>query len=294
MSRRFVHRCLIGVLACTLAVTAAGASPPAEVARLRIEPADGAYLVWADNLLAGPIEVRLRNTSGAPLPSSPALPARASVPAAGTTLVARLDARGLRHDGLMQLSLTGVPGSSNARPRDVEYAPPLRGARRIDQGFDGSFSHDDDENRYALDFAADVGTPVYAARAGIVMQVEAAQRGSGLGRGDASRANFIRILHDDGSMALYGHLAHDGVRVRPGQAVQQGQMIGLSGNTGYSTAPHLHFVVQVNRGGQLFSIRFRLPGVVPSSDQCVLPAASSCAGNSACKAAALASSPSCR
>ena len=232
------------------------------VAQLRVEPSDGEYLAWADNLLAGPVEVRLTSTGGDTLPSSPALPARASVPAGGSTLVARLGASGTGHRGAMQLSLSAVPGSSNARPLDVDYLPPLRGSARIDQGFEGSFSHHDAQNRYALDFAADVGTPVHAARAGIVMQAEAGFRRSGSRDArDAQRANFIRILHDDGSMALYGHLAVDGVQVQLGQQVAQGERIGRSGNTGYSTAPHLHFVVQVNRGGTLVSIPFRMRGL---------------------------------
>lgn len=239
----------------------ATASGPAAIAALRIEPGDGEYLAWADNRLAGPIEVILRPGAGAPLPSDPPLPARASVPALGSTLVARLrPARG--RSGRLQLSLEGVPGSSNARPRDVDYLPPLHGQVRIDQGFGGSFSHDDEQNRHALDFAADIGTPVFAARAGTVMQVEAGFRAGGTSLGGArSRANFIRILHDDGSMALYAHLAVDGVQVRVGQQVQAGQRIGLSGNTGFTTGPHLHFAVQVNRGMQLVSIPFRMQGV---------------------------------
>ena len=49
-------------------------------------------------------------------------------------------------------------------------------------------------------------------------------------------------------MALYAHLQESGVLVRPGQHVRAGQQIGLSGNTGFTTGPHLHFAVQVNRG----------------------------------------------
>ncbi|RZA16449.1 MAG: M23 family metallopeptidase, partial [Lysobacteraceae bacterium] len=216
----------------------AAARAPDTVARLRVEPGDGEYLVWADNTLAGPIEVILRAEGDAPA-SDPPLPARAGIPAGGSALVARLRLPAGRA-GNLPLRLSSVPGSSNARPRDVEYLSPLvRADSRIDQGFDGAFSHQDDENRYALDFAVPVGTPVLAARAGTVMQVEAGQQGAGLGAADAGRANFVRILHDDGTMALYAHLAPDGVLVRQGDAVQAGQRIALSGNTGYSTAPHL-------------------------------------------------------
>jgi murein DD-endopeptidase MepM/ murein hydrolase activator NlpD len=97
------------------------------------------------------------------------------------------------------------------------------------------------------------------------MQVEAGFRAGGIAsRDNRGRANFIRILHDDGSMALYAHLAVDGVLVRIGQEVTAGQRIGLSGNTGFSTGPHLHFAVQVNRGMQLMSIPFRMRGVAPA------------------------------
>lgn len=259
------------VLACLCCVASAGSSPPAPpansaeaIARLRIEPGNGEYLAWADNRLAGPIEVRLDAASDPAPASQPTLPARASVPAGGSALLARLLPPAGR-DGWLRLRLQGVPGSSNAKPEDVAYALPLPGEQagnHVAQGFDGGFSHQDAENRYALDFAAAVGTPVLAARAGIVMQIQDGYREHGLDYArDAGRANFIRILHDDGSMALYAHLADAGIQVYLGQQVQAGQRIGLSGNTGYSTAPHLHFSVQVNRGMQLQSIRFRMPGV---------------------------------
>ena len=166
------------------AIALAGDEPasrePDAIARLRTEPADGEYLAWADNTLAGPIEVMLRATAGSPLPSDPPLPARASVPAASSVLLARLRTTSGRSANF-PLSLSGVPGSSNARPRDIEYQSPLRQAdTRIDQGFEGSFSHVDAENRYALDFAVEPGTPVSAARAGTVMQVEDGFRASGL------------------------------------------------------------------------------------------------------------------
>lgn len=247
---------------CSASNAAAPAADTPAVARLRIEPGDDGYLAWADNLLAGPIEVRLDVAGGTPPPSQPLLPARASVAAAGSTLVARLQPPEGR-EGWLRLRLLGVPGSSNARPRDVVYRLPLAQPQAcIDQGFKGEYSHHDAENRYALDFAVPVGTPVLAARDGVVMQLQDGYRGHGLDRArDASRANYIRILHDDGSMAVYAHLAEAGVLVGVGQRVEAGQRIGLSGNTGYSSAPHLHFAVQVNRAMQLEAIPFRMPAV---------------------------------
>ena len=252
---------------CSASNAAAPAADTPAVARLRIEPSDDGYLAWADNLLAGPIEVRLDVAGGTPPPSQPLLPARAGVPAAGSALVARLQAPAGRN-GWLRLRLQGIPGSSNARPRDVIYDLPVAQAQAcIDQGFDGGFSHHDAENRHALDFAVPVGTPVLAARGGVVMQTQGGFRDHGLDRArDTGRANYIRILHDDGSMALYAHLAEGGVLVSIGQRVEAGQRIGLSGNTGYSTAPHLHFAVQVNRGMQLETIAFRMPSADPGAD----------------------------
>jgi murein DD-endopeptidase MepM/ murein hydrolase activator NlpD len=233
---------------------------PAAVARLRLETRDDHTLAWADNLLAGPIEVMLEFGRGSNLIGMPALPARATVPANGSALVSVLSAADPRREGSSELRLTTIPGNPNARPRDVDYLVPLQQrTQRVDQGYGGRFSHSDPQNLYAVDFAADVGTPVLAAREGVVMQVESDFDKAGLSLEKyGGRANFVRILHDDGTMALYAHLQESGVLVRPGQRVRAGQQIGRSGNTGFTTGPHLHFAVQVNRGMQLVSIPFRM------------------------------------
>jgi murein DD-endopeptidase MepM/ murein hydrolase activator NlpD len=232
------------------------AAEPGAVARLRLETNNGRYLAFADNNLAGPIEVLLQSRGGG-FDSDPPLPARATVPARGTTLVAAIDSsRG------GELLMNSVPGDPSARPRDFDYLLPLQQRDfRIDQGFGGGFSHNDVQNRYAVDFAANIGTPVLAARDGVVMQVENDFAKAGLNRERyGGRANFIRILHDDGTMALYAHLREEGALVRVGQRVRAGQQIGLSGNTGFTTGPHLHFVNQVNRGMKLESLPFRMRG----------------------------------
>lgn len=236
---------------------------PSAIARLRVEATDGGYLAYADNSLAGPIEVMLGFGRNSNVHGEPALPARATVPARGSALVSRLRAEDPGRGGSFELSLIGVPGNPSARPQNVEYLLPLQQARnRVDQGFGGTFSHQDEQNLYALDFAADIGTPVLAARGGTVMQVESDFSKAGLKREKyGGRANFVRILHDDGSMGLYAHLKADGALVLVGQRIGAGQQIGLSGNTGFTTGPHLHFAVQVNRGMRLMSIPFRMRGV---------------------------------
>lgn len=236
---------------------------PGAIARLRIERDGGGYVALARNPLAGPVQVRLEFAERQNIASEPTLPLTRLLPPSSETRLARLGLADSGQSGGFGLKLAAVPGDPGAQPRDVKYRLPVGGTDwRIDQGFGGGFSHDDDQNRHAVDFAVPEGTPVLAAREGVVMQVESDFDKAGMNREKyASRANHIRILHDDGTMAVYAHLAADhGVLVREGQRVRAGQHIGHSGNTGFSSGPHLHFVVQVNRGMTLESIPFRLAG----------------------------------
>jgi murein DD-endopeptidase MepM/ murein hydrolase activator NlpD len=235
---------------------------PSAFVRLRLERSGLRYQAWADNLLHGPVEVRLDFRHQRNVRARPALPATAVVPARSSLLVADLTMSDPIKGGDFDLSLESLPGDPASAPQDYEYRLPFDYGRvRVDQGPGGRFSHNDAQNRYAVDFAVPEGTSIVAAREGMVMQVESDFDKAGLNKEKfGGRANFIRILHGDGTMALYAHLKPEGVQVREGQYVRKGQRIGLSGNTGLSTAPHLHFVVQTNRGMALASIPFRMFG----------------------------------
>jgi len=113
---------------------------------------------------------------------------------------------------------------------------------RVSQGFNGKTSHNG-YSRYAIDFAVPVGTPIYAARGGVVVATKASGSKGALKRGYGSYANYIVIEHSDGTLGKYYHLKKGGVRVRVGTQVKVGELIGYSGNTGYSSGPHLHFSV---------------------------------------------------
>ena len=237
------------------------AEPGAMVA-LRLERDGNDTLAWADNRLAGPVQVRLSFTRSSNVLGSPLLPARATVDPLGSALVSRIGAADASRAGEFELRLDAVPGSPNARPVDFEYAYPLQGGDlQVAQGFGGAWSHQDEQNHYAVDFVAPIGTPVLAARDGTVMQVESDFDKAGLNAEKyGGRANYVRIVHDDGTMALYAHLREGGVLVRVGQRVAKGQRIGLSGNTGFTSGPHLHFAVQANRDMRLVSLPFRMFG----------------------------------
>jgi murein DD-endopeptidase MepM/ murein hydrolase activator NlpD len=70
------------------------------------------------------------------------------------------------------------------------------------------------------------------------------------------RANYVRVLHDDGTWAVYAHLDSFSSDLAPGKRVKAGDVLGRSGNSGYSSGPHLHFVVQKNGGAQPISLPF--------------------------------------
>jgi murein DD-endopeptidase MepM/ murein hydrolase activator NlpD len=94
---------------------------------------------------------------------------------------------------------------------------------------------------YAIDFEMPIGTPLIAARAG---KVAAVQDSFPDGNDKDLEENFVMVQHADATVARYIHLKKGGVLVAPGAEVQQGQKIALSGNTGQTGGPHLHFDVQ--------------------------------------------------
>ncbi len=115
--------------------------------------------------------------------------------------------------------------------------------RRIGQGYRGGFSHFEPGKEFAVDFEMPVGTPVMAARAGIVVDTKEDSDQGGGSKSYEKQGNYIIILHSDGSVAQYVHLKKDGITVKIGARVKAGDQIGLSGKTGHTTGPHLHFQV---------------------------------------------------
>jgi murein DD-endopeptidase MepM/ murein hydrolase activator NlpD len=125
------------------------------------------------------------------------------------------------------------------------YALPYNSGRRlVIQADFGKFSHQPGSaDEHAIDWDMPVGTPVLAARAGTVVALRSDADAGGEDLRYKNSYNYIILRHDDGTFAEYCHLRKDGVLVKLGQQVKVQERIGLSGNTGFSSRPHLHFSV---------------------------------------------------
>ena len=242
-----------------------------EKRRVKVEPQTRVSITTDDsgtrarqilqNRIYGPVEVQLRLTSGENVKTVPPLPESFVLP------------RGFRGEKVRYIPINRnkgwryavkaryVPGDPSARhDKGILYLPPFPANKQfiVSQGFLGTSTHKDSiASKYAVDIPMPIGTPIRAVRDGVVMETNEDFYGAGTDpEYNGPRANSIRILHSDGSMSQYAHLRLEGVFVKAGDVVLEGEVIGESGNTGFSTGPHLHFSVQVNTGMRLESIPF--------------------------------------
>lgn len=108
---------------------------------------------------------------------------------------------------------------------------------------------------WGLDFHANVGTPVYATGDGVIKD---ATMGAGLGR-------YVKVIHATaGYVTVFGHLSKIAPGIRKGKVIKRGDLIGYSGNTGLSGAPHLHYEVRNLKGRSLNPLYFLAPSMTPS------------------------------
>ncbi len=221
--------------------------------KLETRKHDAGETLLVRNDLFAPVDIELKlenveNAVGAPTkPIRWVLPPRSQIRLA--TLAPRDASKPLKYTPKLRHAL----GDPRLIPKPYKYPLPWRGGPfRLTQGANGQYSHFTPKGRYAVDIAMPEGTPIVAARGGMVVKIENEQSG----RGNNPAGNFVRILHDDGTMGVYLHLMKGSVAVREGQRVETGTRIARSGNTGNSTGPHLHFVVQRNVGLAIESIPF--------------------------------------
>lgn len=231
--------------------------------------------VVASNDLYAPVELRLRFSRIAGVePPHPDRELLWVIPARSSETLLELDLLGNGRPPALEYEVQYTIGDPSAvhRPESAYRAPfAIASDYPITQAYPDVNTHNTLDSFYAVDIAMPVGTDVFAARSGIVFNVAADNYTSGLDpERDGPSANVVQILHDDGTYAVYAHLNWNSIRVRPGDRVVRGEYIADSGNTGFSSGPHLHFAVIRNAGMRAESVPVRFEGrdasaVVPAS-----------------------------
>lgn len=237
------HR-LLGLLVLLPAFCLAATDYPLAVDNVR--DGDG-FKVIARNDGHAPVSIRAALADRKSVRTQPAFPLFAIVPPRSNVQLARIEGAAPGEKYSFRLEYRWAIGDYNALPRpDAAYRLPFEDGLsfRIGQAPGGAITtHSSPENRLAVDIPMPEGTPLVAARDGIVIYTRSRQIYGAQNPDLLSRANEVRILHEDGAITTYAHLAPAGVLVEPGQRVRAGMRIGLAGSTGYSSGPHLHFAV---------------------------------------------------
>jgi murein DD-endopeptidase MepM/ murein hydrolase activator NlpD len=214
--------------------------------RVYLSRDDNQINLLAENSLWAPVQVSIKSSKEAKESSDWVVPAKSTQ--------------------LLKSSQEAIPpfvwawtlGDPNKSSKTQEYAWPMDKSLcpHVTQGFFGRFSHKDPYNRYAIDIGANVGTSVMAARDGVVIGVKDDYALGGVDNFFMDKANFVQVYHDDGTWAIYAHILLGSAEVKLGDQVKVGDLLAKSGSSGYSSGPHLHFVIQRNQGLKVESIPF--------------------------------------
>lgn len=142
--------------------------------------------------------------------------------------------------GLTLFAIACAAGSIAGGARDSYTLPYAKGeSHKLLQGYGGPYGHKG-HSEFAYDFQMPIGTAILAARGGEVVKVVESNSDSTRKPGEE---NVIVIKHSDGTFGRYYHLTKEGALVSTGDRVKQGDKVALSGDSGASAGPHLHFDV---------------------------------------------------
>ncbi len=143
---------------------------------------------------------------------------------------------------------------------------PIKVGQGFHEGSHRDWVEDNEDMSYSVDFLLPEGTELVASREGVVTKVKDTGKknysGRDIKKGEEAykkHMNEIEIKHTDGTYASYAHLKHKGSYVKISEKVKQGQKIGLSGNTGWSSDPHLDFSVfrKNYNGRKIKTVKFK-------------------------------------
>ncbi len=224
------------------------------------EQADGGIVIYANSQALCPVSAKLEfdltnMETVEPLADFYVIPAGAE-----KFKIVQLRPKDIKKAVGYRSRIEEVLGDVGIKSEDKTYVYDLpfeKNARYgVFQGYNGMASH---QNQFALDFAMPEGTSVLAAREGTVVRVEKSNTKSCPKPECGQFNNYVLVYHADGSFAEYTHLQKDGARVKKGDKVKKGTLVGISGNTGWTSGPHLHFVCFLQRMGwrETFPTKFR-------------------------------------
>lgn len=189
------------------------------------------------------VEVHLEGRNVA---SDQSWPVRVVVPARSRMTLAQVFAADASQSYEFSVRSARTFGDLHAQVDGTPFRLPFANGQQfvIGQAFGGNLTtHQDPTLQHAVDFDLPEGTPVMAARDGWVVEMDLGHTQGGPDARYANEANWVKVLHRDGTVATYAHLSPQTPVVSLGQRVQAGDMLAYSGNTGYSSGPHLHFCV---------------------------------------------------
>lgn len=212
--------------------------------RLYTEKVEGQTGIFVENPLFAPIELLVKSDGGT-------VYFQGVIDAQSAERVSTLQGR----ERYRYQWALGDPAAKHSSP---SYGFPVaqKGKYPISQGANGRFSHFQEPNVHAVDVVMPVGTEIVAARAGTVISVKDDYHMSGQNGYFLDKANYVSVLHDDGTYATYAHTLMGSAQVKPGDQVTMGQVLARSGSSGFSTGPHLHFVIRKNVGMRTVSVPF--------------------------------------
>ena len=226
-----------------LVIVCTAPSLQAQAVDVRQEIRDGQLTIWVKNNLPCPSQI----SAQAPQTGQTF---QQFVPKATERMLLKIPADSVRELSTFknQLKFNIVLGRFDATP-DPRYRYmlpyPQGTSHPLIQGNNGSHTHNKKGSIHAYDFEMPEGSFVSAVRGGVVGYVKDSNTEGGDDRSYMNKVNVIMVCHDDGTVAVYAHLKHQGSLVNVGEHVFAGQVIGLSGNTGFTTGPHLHFALMV-------------------------------------------------